>query len=99
MNILAVVVNLKPESHAEGLAAMKTMQAATRQEAGCHDYTFYADMDDPNRFFLFEKWESQSHLDAHVETAHMAAFKKTLAEVLSEPTQISRFVVTDSEAK
>ena len=95
MNIINVVVNLKPESRKEGLAVMKTMESATRLEDGCHDYTFYADMENPNRFFLFELWESQSHLDAHVQTPHMAKFKKDVGDLISEPMDISRYVVAE----
>jgi hypothetical protein len=39
---------------------------ASRAEAGCLEYTFGADPIDPSRVVLFERWESQAALDAHI---------------------------------
>jgi quinol monooxygenase YgiN len=38
----------------------------SRGEAGCYDYVFSADPIDPARVCLYERWESQEHLDAHL---------------------------------
>jgi quinol monooxygenase YgiN len=40
--------------------------AATRAEAGCLDYSFSADADDPGRVRLVERWETMADLEAHV---------------------------------
>jgi hypothetical protein len=39
---------------------------ASRAEAGCLEYTFSADPIEPHRVLLFERWESQADLDAHL---------------------------------
>ena len=39
---------------------------SSRAEAGCLEYTFAADPLQADRVVLFERWESQSHLDAHL---------------------------------
>ena len=39
---------------------------ASRAEAGCLDYVFAADPLDPERVVLFERWEDQASLDAHL---------------------------------
>ena len=52
----------------------KASQAtATRTEAGCVEYTFAADADDPARVRLVERWESMADLEAHVATVRAAA--------------------------
>jgi quinol monooxygenase YgiN len=38
----------------------------SRSELGCHEYTFSADPVDPNRVLLFERWDDQASLDAHL---------------------------------
>ncbi len=38
----------------------------SRGEDGCLEYTFAADPLEPNRVILFERWESQAALDAHL---------------------------------
>ncbi len=39
----------------------------SRAEAGCHEYTFSADPIDPARVLLFERWDDQASLDAHLD--------------------------------
>jgi quinol monooxygenase YgiN len=39
---------------------------SSRAEAGCLEYTFAADPLQDDRVVLFERWESQAHLDAHL---------------------------------
>jgi quinol monooxygenase YgiN len=38
----------------------------SRAEDGCLEYTFAADPLEPGRVILFERWESQAALDAHL---------------------------------
>lgn len=39
---------------------------ASRAEQGCIEYVMAADPLDPGRVVLFERWESQADLDAHL---------------------------------
>ncbi len=48
------------------LAEKAPQVAATRAEAGCLDYAFGADADDPGRVRLVEQWEHMADLEAHV---------------------------------
>jgi quinol monooxygenase YgiN len=47
---------------AERLDAMRI----SRAEAGCLEYTFGADPLEADRVILFERWENQDALDAHL---------------------------------
>jgi quinol monooxygenase YgiN len=38
----------------------------SRSEDGCLEYTFAADPLEPGRVILFERWEDQAALDAHL---------------------------------
>ena len=58
--------------------AMEAMIAASRAEAGCIDYSYGADLADPNAFLVLEKWESRAALDAHFETPHLKAWRTAL---------------------
>ena len=46
-------------------AMIAAQQAVERDEPGCIRYSFYADLADPNKFIVYEEWETQAHLDAH----------------------------------
>ncbi len=48
------------------LAERYEMMLRSRGEDGCLEYTFAPDPIEPDRVILFERWESQAALDAHL---------------------------------
>ena len=38
-------------------------------------------MAEPGLIRVYEEWESQAHLDAHMNTPHMAAWRAALGEI------------------
>jgi quinol monooxygenase YgiN len=48
------------------LAERHELMRRSRSEDGCLEYTFAADPLEPDRVILFERWESQASLDAHL---------------------------------
>jgi quinol monooxygenase YgiN len=81
MLIIAGTIEIDPSKREPALAAAREMMAETLKEKGCHAYTFSADLADPSRIHLFERWESEEALLAHFATPHMAAFQKALAAI------------------
>jgi quinol monooxygenase YgiN len=71
---------IKPGQRDEAISAMIAVAHGTQQEAGCIRYNFYADLEDPDKFIVYEEWESMDHLNAHLSAdnppAHMVAFRK-----------------------
>lgn len=55
-----------PDQREAFLAGRVAAMRASRAEAGCLEYTLSADPIEPGRVVLFERWESQAALDAHV---------------------------------
>ena len=64
------------EALQEALAAQET---ACKAEAGCHDYTFSVEVNNPNVVRLTEKWDDMEALRAHFQQPHMADFRAALA--------------------
>ena len=63
------------------LAAMRAVSEATeRLEAGCLRYRFYADLNNPLHFILYEEWESRAHLETHLHSEtpppHVTAWRE-----------------------
>jgi len=48
------------------LAGRHELMRRSRAEPGCLEYVFSADPIDASRVVLFERWESQEALDAHL---------------------------------
>jgi len=93
MIVISGTVAINPEKHAQAVAAALEMSAASEAEAGCVTYRFYADLEDPNLFRIFEVWEREDALAAHFETAHMAVFRKKMPDLVAGPMDVKRYDV------
>lgn len=66
MLIVAGSIEVDPARRAAFLASRTETMRRSRAEEGCLEYTFSADPLDPGRVLLFERWEDQAALDAHL---------------------------------
>ncbi len=66
MVIVGGTFEMDPNERERFLSGHHQMMRASRAEAGCLEYTFSADPIDPGRVVLFERWNSQEALDAHL---------------------------------
>ena len=66
MIIVSGTFEVDPAQRDAFLAERLDRMRASRAEAGCLDYTFSADPLEPGRVVLFERWEDQASLDAHL---------------------------------
>lgn len=78
MSPVVLVVRFRAaEGQAEVLwEALVELAEASRQEPGCIVYDPCRDPDEPERFFLYERYTGQAALDAHRETPHFVAIVK-----------------------
>ncbi|MCL2462709.1 MAG: antibiotic biosynthesis monooxygenase [Defluviitaleaceae bacterium] len=83
INVVAVS-RVKKESVAEYKEIARELVAETRKESGCISYSLFEDQSDGASLAFLESWESQAHLDAHMQSAH---FKRILPalDALKEP--------------
>ena len=86
----------KNETREELRRILSAMVAPTRAEAGCINYDFHVDAEDPNVFVFYENWKSRADLDAHMNTPHLAPLVGRLDELLARPVEM-RFVEMLSE--
>lgn len=74
-----IVVNALIESTEADIEALKgalaTMESASKLEAGCQDYTFSVELQNPNVLRITERWDTLEALKGHFTTEHMAAFQ------------------------
>ena len=54
----------------------------TAAEDGYVNYDLHQGVEDPDRFFFYENWESAEHLDAHLATPHLVRFAGMLDDLL-----------------
>ncbi|MEP7202062.1 MAG: putative quinol monooxygenase [Ilumatobacteraceae bacterium] len=80
-----------PSKREQFLASRVDMMCNSRAEAGCLEYTFADNPIDPTRVVLYERWESQAHLEAHL--AAMQGAPKRPDEVAPISSSISIYDV------
>lgn len=62
-----------------------------RDEPGTIAYVLHRAIDDPTKFFVYEKYESQEALGQHSSTAHFQEFFKAITPILSEGLEIGLY--------
>lgn len=94
MFAVAARVAIKPESREQAVEAAIKLVKGTQQEAGCMQYHFYADLEDPNTFHVFEEWENEEAIAAHFQTPHWAEFAAALPAILAGEPKVMRYTVS-----
>ncbi|WP_138424429.1 putative quinol monooxygenase [Maritimibacter alexandrii] len=69
-----ITIDCVPGGREKILARAPVAQAATRAEAGCLQYDFFACTDKPERLVFVETWQDRAAHDFHMEQAHTKDF-------------------------
>lgn len=91
MIIVSGQIRIQPGSLGVALPLIRTMEQATHAETGCIAYRFYTDPQDETILFVYEEWADATALQAHGESAHMAAFRAEWPSFLAEPPKLNRY--------
>ena len=79
--IAVVAISVAKPGYEEQLReAAEGIVGPTREEQGALQYDLHRDVQEPRRFVFVERWKSQEALAAHAKSAHIAAYKKTVAD-------------------
>ena len=71
MTVVLAVTWIAKEGEAEAVAELLAqMVPLSRAEPGCLQYDVHRDNDDPNRFFIFERYVDEAALEAHGSSPH-----------------------------
>ena len=93
MIVIAGTVRIMPERRDDAVRAALEMSEATRAEAGCLGYRFFADLADSALFFVFEEWESEEALARHFASEHMKVFQRHVPDLVAGPPAIRRYAI------
>lgn len=87
MHVTLVHVQVKPEHIDAFIAACKANHEHSTQEPGNRRFDILQSSGDPARFVLYEAYASAEAAAAHKQTAHYAAWRDTVADMMAEPRQ------------
>ncbi|WP_347108968.1 putative quinol monooxygenase [Paenarthrobacter sp. S56] len=69
--------------------ALRVLQAASRNDPGCLDYTVFSDNQRPGTFVLIERWASREDLTAHNDEPHVKDFVTGAEPLLEVPFSVT----------
>jgi len=90
--VVHVHVRVKPGAAEAFRAASVANAEASRREAGVLRFDLLADREDPGRFVLVEVYRDAAAAAAHKETAHYAAWRDAVADLMAEPRRSEKYV-------
>lgn len=96
MIIVAGHVTINPDHRQTAEAAIRACVTETRAEPGNIDYRFSPDLDDSNRINMIEQWADDDAMNAHMATAHLAAFLAAIGPCVAGSVEVIRFDVSGS---
>ena len=98
MIIVAGRIAIRSEMRAAAIAAAVKVTQATQADAGCLQYHFYWDLEDPDMLHVFEEWESPEALDAHLRLPHTTEFLADIGGMVSKAPVVKRYFVSESHS-
>jgi autoinducer 2-degrading protein len=101
MFVVCVHVHVKPENVEQFIEATLQNARSTVEEPGALRFDVLQQIDDPNRFVLYEAYRDEAGAKAHKETAHYAKWRETVEPWMAEPRRgvqhQSHFPETDGQ--
>ena len=83
---IVAIIHANPEKRDLVKTELLKLIPPTLKEAGCIQYDLHEDNNQPNTFLFFENWENRDLWQAHLKTAHIAAFKKATTGAIQSTT-------------
>jgi quinol monooxygenase YgiN len=90
--IVHVHVHVKADAAEAFKAASLANTEASRREPGVLRFDLLQDREDPTRFVLVEIYRGSEAAAAHKETAHYAAWRDAVADLMAEPRRSVKYV-------
>ena len=69
---------------------LSELQAASRLDDGCLEYSVFKDAEEPGTFLLYEKWTSSTALEVHNEQQHVKDFLVAAKQVMARDLRVHR---------
>ncbi|MDP2794548.1 MAG: antibiotic biosynthesis monooxygenase [Sulfurisoma sp.] len=85
MHVTLVHIRVKPDAVATFIAATQLNHEASIREPGNRRFDILQSPADPTRFVFHEAYATAADADAHKQTAHYAAWRDAVADMMAEP--------------
>lgn len=93
MLVIHATFPVEPDRRDEAVELFRELAARSREEDGVLDYRVASDVDEPNVFRFFERYEDETAFGAHAETDHFEELEAALPDLLAGEPDVTRFDV------
>ena len=74
--IMAIIrMNVLPDKRMELSQTIDSLSGSIRQEKGCKRYDFFHSIEDENKLFILEEWDTQENLITHLKSEHFSVLR------------------------
>jgi quinol monooxygenase YgiN len=84
MTLLIIRMNVLSEKSMELSQTIASLSGSIRLEKGCKRCDFCRSIEDENRFFILEEWDTQENLMTHLKSDHFKVIRGAM-NLLQEP--------------
>ena len=83
---LTIVAKILAKSEKRELVKQELIKLIepTKSEEGCINYDLHQDNENENLFLFYENWASRDLWQRHMDTAHIAAYKKATEDAVED---------------
>jgi (4S)-4-hydroxy-5-phosphonooxypentane-2,3-dione isomerase len=99
MIVTFVHVWVKPEYINDFIQATTENHLNSVKEPGNLRFDFLCDANDPNKFVLYEAYESEEAAIAHKNTAHYLKWRNTVADMMAKPRKGEKHIILCPDKK
>ena len=97
MIIISGTMSVDPSDHDAAVALIGPLVEATLEEPGNGTYGFWAHPSEPGTFRVYEEWDDEDSMNAHMTAPHFVEFMGGIAGLKVTGTEIMRHDVEKSE--
>jgi quinol monooxygenase YgiN len=74
--IVAIIrMDVLPDKRMELSQTIASLSGSIRQEKGCKRYDFCHSVEDENKLFILEEWDTQENLTAHLKSENSSVLR------------------------
>jgi quinol monooxygenase YgiN len=87
MILVIIRMNVLSEKRMELSQTIASLSGSIRMEKGCRRCDFYQSIEDENRLFLLEEWDTQENFRDHLKSGRFKVFRGAM-NLLREPYEM-----------
>jgi quinol monooxygenase YgiN len=93
MIVMHATLPIDPDDREAALELVRDLAESSREEDGVVDYRVATDAEDPDTVRVFEQYEDDDAVDAHMSSDHFRSFQNEIGSHLAGEPTLYRFDV------